>query len=62
MKVRDHHLIVFTKNPVEGEVKTRLAKRIGTVKALEIHNALAQKMAEILPKSRPIKASIFLKK
>ena len=36
MKVRDHHLIVFTKNPVEGEVKTRLAKRIDTVKALEI--------------------------
>lgn len=62
MKVRDHHLIVFTKNPVEGEVKTRLAKRIGTVKALEIHNALAQKTAEILPKVQAHKSLYFSKK
>ena len=33
-------LIIFIKNPVEGKVKTRLAKDIGNVQALKIYNYL----------------------
>lgn len=35
-------LMIFVKNPVPGKVKTRLAKTLGTDKALEIYNALIQ--------------------
>ena len=33
-------LIIFAKNPIQGKVKTRLAKTIGDVKALEIYQFL----------------------
>jgi uncharacterized protein len=33
-------LMVFVKNPVEGQVKTRLAKTVGDQKALEIYHHL----------------------
>ena len=33
-------LIIFVKNPVEGKVKTRLAKTMGAQKALEIYEQL----------------------
>ncbi len=35
-------LIIFTKNPEAGKVKTRLASAIGDEKALEIYHALRQ--------------------
>jgi len=38
--VEDRHLIVFVKNPVLGEVKTRLAASLGEHRALDIYNEL----------------------
>lgn len=39
--MEDRHLIVFVKNPVLGEVKTRLAASLGEQKkALDIYNEL----------------------
>ncbi len=35
-------LIIFIKNPILGNVKTRLAKTIGDIKALEIYHQLLQ--------------------
>ena len=39
-KNKDRLLLIFTKNPVAGKVKTRLAKDIGNNKALEIYKFL----------------------
>ena len=33
-------LVIFAKNPVEGQVKTRISNRIGTGKALQVYNYL----------------------
>lgn len=41
-------LIIFTKNPVLGEVKTRLAKRIGPQNALEVYQILLDKTAKVV--------------
>ena len=41
-------LLVFSKNPTLGKVKTRLAKSIGKEKALEIYKALLKKTASVL--------------
>ena len=41
-------LLVFSKNPTLGKVKTRLAKSIGKEKALEIYKALLKKTANVL--------------
>lgn len=41
-------LVVFTKNPQLGRVKTRLAQSIGKEKALLIHRKLQEKTAQIL--------------
>ncbi|MBK9583754.1 MAG: TIGR04282 family arsenosugar biosynthesis glycosyltransferase [Saprospiraceae bacterium] len=38
--MEDRHLIVFVKNPVLGEVKTRLAASLGEQRALDIYNEL----------------------
>jgi len=38
--LEDRHLAVFVKNPVLGEVKTRLAASIGKQSALDIYNEL----------------------
>ncbi|MDZ7758466.1 TIGR04282 family arsenosugar biosynthesis glycosyltransferase [Rhodohalobacter sp.] len=35
-----NELIIFVKNPVEGEVKTRLASSVGDEKALEVYQQL----------------------
>jgi len=37
---KDKLLLIFTKNPVAGKVKTRLAKDLGNEKALEIYKFL----------------------
>ena len=37
---KDRLLLIFTKNPVAGKVKTRLAKDLGDKKALEIYKFL----------------------
>ena len=41
-------LLVFSKNPTLGKVKTRLAKSIGKEKALEIYKVLLKKTASVL--------------
>lgn len=44
--MNDKALIVFAKNPVLGKVKSRLAKKTGEEKALEIYNTLLNKTCE----------------
>jgi len=39
---KDRLLLIFTKNPVAGKVKTRLAKDLGDEKALEIYQFLLE--------------------
>ena len=43
-----NQLIVFSKVPVEGSVKTRIAKQLGNKKALEIHNRLFKQTLNII--------------
>jgi len=45
-KQKENLLLVFTKNPVAGKVKTRLAKDIGDLKALEIYKFLLEHSAQ----------------
>jgi uncharacterized protein len=40
-------LIIFTKNPIEGKVKTRLAASIGTKNAVEVYKKLIQHTQKI---------------
>lgn len=40
-------LIIFSKNPVKGEVKTRLARSIGEEKALEVYETLREHTARV---------------
>ena len=43
-------LIIFTRNPVLGKVKTRLAKTVGDKTALDIYHFLLQKTQEVTKK------------
>ncbi len=40
-------LIIFTKNPELGKCKTRLAKSIGDISALEVYKKLLQQTAKV---------------
>ncbi|UQD57339.1 TIGR04282 family arsenosugar biosynthesis glycosyltransferase [Flavobacterium sp. K5-23] len=44
--MKTNALIIFTRNPELGKVKTRLAKTIGDVKALEVYKDLLQHTME----------------
>lgn len=47
-----HALIIFVKNPIEGNVKTRIAKTVGHPKAVEVYHELlnyTHLVAETLP-------------
>lgn len=47
-----HALIIFVKNPIEGNVKTRIAKTVGHPKAVEVYRELldyTHTVAETLP-------------
>ena len=57
--MKDRALIVFTKNPVKGEVKTRLAKTVGEEKALEIFRELLH-IAYVNTKSLPCDKYLYL--
>ncbi|WP_088323715.1 TIGR04282 family arsenosugar biosynthesis glycosyltransferase [Polaribacter tangerinus] len=48
--MEENLLIIFTRNPELGKVKTRLAKKIGAEKALEIYKFLLQKTKEVTSK------------
>ncbi|MCB7482238.1 TIGR04282 family arsenosugar biosynthesis glycosyltransferase [Christiangramia sediminis] len=45
-KNKENLLLIFTKNPVAGKVKTRLAKDLGNEKALEIYKFLLDHTAK----------------
>jgi rSAM/selenodomain-associated transferase 1 len=47
MEARSNALVVFTKNPVAGKVKTRLAKDIGDTMALKVYMQLLKHTREI---------------
>ena len=47
---KENLLIIFTKNPVQGKVKTRLAKGIGDKKALEIYKFLLKHTKDVTSK------------
>jgi uncharacterized protein len=47
MQSQANALIIFIKNPVKGQVKTRLAETVGDEKALEIYQYLLEKTFEI---------------
>lgn len=47
MPFSDNAIMIFTKNPVLGKVKTRLAKTIGDEKALKAYNLMLQHTREI---------------
>jgi rSAM/selenodomain-associated transferase 1 len=51
-------LLIFTKNPTLGKVKTRLAKDIGPSRALKIHQALVQKTQQAIA-PLPFKKALF---
>lgn len=51
-------LIIFTRNPELGKVKTRLAKSVGDESALEIYKFLVQHTAEIT-KDLPVDKYVF---
>lgn len=40
-------LLIFTKNPVAGKVKTRLARDLGNEKALQVYNFLLQHSMQV---------------
>ena len=48
--MRKKLLLIFTKNPQLGKVKTRLAKTVGDEKALFIFNKLVSKTSEVVEK------------
>jgi rSAM/selenodomain-associated transferase 1 len=52
-------LIVFTRNPVLGKVKTRLAKTIGDQTALEIYTFLLERTRDIAAKVTADKAVYY---
>ena len=52
-------LIIFTRNPELGKVKTRLAKTVGDEKALEIYKFLLQKTNEVSSKVNSDKAVYY---
>ena len=57
--MKDRALIVFTRNPVKGKVKTRLAKTIGKEKAYEIYRELLH-IAYVNTKSFPCDKYLYL--
>jgi uncharacterized protein len=52
-------LIIFTKNPEAGKVKTRLASTIGDEKALEVYETLRRHTANIAANVDAVKAVFF---
>jgi len=50
-------LIIFVRNPILGKVKTRLAKDIGDVKALQVYHLLVKHTLDI---TQPLKCSKFV--
>ena len=53
----ENHLIIFVKNPIPGNVKTRIARTVGNDKAVEVYRHLlqyTQQLTRMLPYSRAV--------
>lgn len=57
-QTRENHLIIFCKNPILGQCKTRLAARIGPEKALAVYKFLLEHTAKITAEV-PAKRVVF---
>lgn len=51
-------LMIFVKNPVEGKVKTRIAKTMGAAKALKVYEELLEHTLQIT-KGLPMDKAVF---
>src|SRR5258705_7043949 len=51
-------LMIFVKNPVEGKVKTRIAKTMGPKKALQIYSQLLEHTHQV-SKNIPVDKAVF---
>ena len=56
---RENLLLIFTRNPELGKVKTRLAKTVGDETALKIYKFLLQKTRDISSKVTSDKAVYY---
>ncbi|WP_338874568.1 TIGR04282 family arsenosugar biosynthesis glycosyltransferase [Spirosoma sp. SC4-14] len=43
----ENHLIIFVKNPIAGQVKTRIARTVGNERAVEVYQHLLQHTQQI---------------
>ncbi|MGB0431756.1 MAG: TIGR04282 family arsenosugar biosynthesis glycosyltransferase [Bacteroidia bacterium] len=59
METRKNALVIFTKNPVVGKVKTRLAKDIGDKMALKVYMQLLKHTREITKENGFCETKIF---
>ena len=60
VKKNDNAIIVFTKLPIEGKVKTRLAKDIGESFAASLYKVCAEHTFNVLSKFNTLSVQIFL--
>lgn len=58
-EVKNNGLIVFVKNAIEGQVKTRLAKTIGQGKALSVYLYMQKYLAQLLREVKSFEIYIF---
>ena len=59
---KENLLIIFTKNPVKGKVKTRLAKDLGDDKALKVYKLLLAHSYKVTSVLRVVKHVYYSKK
>ena len=57
--IKNNALIVFSRNPILGKVKTRIAKSCGDKKALEIYQQLIQINEQVTSSLNEIESFIF---
>jgi glycosyltransferase A (GT-A) superfamily protein (DUF2064 family) len=57
-----NRLLIFTRNPELGKVKTRLAKTVGDETALEIYRFLLKKTQKVAQKVTSDKAVFYSEK
>ena len=57
------HLIIFVKNPIPGQVKTRIARTVGDAKAVDVYQHLlryTQQLVETFPGQRVVYYGDFI--
>jgi len=59
----ENHLMIFVKNPIPGNVKTRIARSVGNDKAVEVYRHLlqyTQQLTRMLPYNRVVYYGDFI--